>query len=89
MRGLVIIDPEAPGGSRRASYGPVVNGHEVPGDAEPRPGTRHGPHGLRRARARGSGMGGAADGYCAAAHCGSDPMLRRVKTDLTRATQKG
>ncbi|MFE2218347.1 hypothetical protein ACFW93_41315 [Streptomyces canus] len=26
MKGLVIIDPEAPSGSRKVSYGPVVNG---------------------------------------------------------------
>ncbi|WP_216586835.1 hypothetical protein [Streptomyces brasiliscabiei] len=29
MKGLVVIDPEAPNGYRRARYGPVVNGRTI------------------------------------------------------------
>ncbi|WP_430376727.1 hypothetical protein [Streptomyces sp. B1-3] len=29
MKGLVIIDPEAPAGVRRVRYGPVVNGRTI------------------------------------------------------------
>ncbi|MDC2953353.1 hypothetical protein PO587_02665 [Streptomyces gilvifuscus] len=29
MKGLVILDPEAPGGRRRVRYGPVVNGRTI------------------------------------------------------------
>ncbi|MFI1409376.1 hypothetical protein ACH4Y0_05520 [Streptomyces sp. NPDC020707] len=33
MKGLVILDPEAPGGYRRARYGPVVNGRTIASSA--------------------------------------------------------
>jgi len=89
MKGLVLIDPKAPGGRRRVRYGPVVNGRTVAS-----PAMRKLIHGLvrdaERAREEKVLMAAWAQRELARAPKRTvlqEQMLRRVKGELIKLAQ--
>ncbi|MGA5467813.1 hypothetical protein ACLQ2J_12420 [Streptomyces cyaneofuscatus] len=90
MKGLVIIDPEATEGHRRVRYGPVVNGRTIASPAMRRLVGNLVTHQLRWAE-RDAREAAWVERQMATAPpltVAQTRMLRRVKTDLTRAAQK-
>ncbi|MEU5448691.1 hypothetical protein [Streptomyces californicus] len=90
MKGLVILDPEAPGGFRKVSYGPVVNGRPLRS-----PAMRKLVGNLVTHQLRWSERDAKEDVWVERQMATAPPltvaqtqMLRRVKTDLTRAAQR-
>ncbi|MGW3499327.1 hypothetical protein ACWDMY_01095 [Streptomyces globisporus] len=90
MMGLVIIDPEAPGGFRKVSYGPVVNGRPLRSPAMRKLVGNLVTHQLRWAE-RDAKEAAWVERQMATAPpltMLQTQMLRRVKADLTRAAQR-
>ncbi|MFD9920622.1 hypothetical protein [[Kitasatospora] papulosa] len=91
MKGLVILDPEAPGGFRKVSYGPVVNGRPLRSPAMRKLVGNLVTHQLRWAE-RDCQEAAWVERQMATAPpltVAQIQMLRRVKTDLTRVAQGG
>ncbi|MFD9618472.1 hypothetical protein ACFWB2_14550 [Streptomyces virginiae] len=89
MKGLVILDPEAPGGFRKVSYGPVVSGCPVRSPAMRKLVGNLVTHQLRWAQ-RDALEAAWVERQMATAPpltVAQTRMLRRVKTDLTRGAQ--
>ncbi|MFD8472019.1 hypothetical protein ACFV2E_08180 [Streptomyces globisporus] len=89
MKGLVILDPEAPGGFRKVSYGPVVNGRPLRSPAMRKLVGNLVTHQLRWAE-RDAKEAAWMERQMATAPpltMLQTQMLRRVKADLTRAAQ--
>lgn len=90
MKGLVILDPEAPGGFRKVSYGPVVNGRPLRSPAMRKLVGNLVMHQLRwveRDRQEAAWV----ERQMATAPpltVAQTRMLRRVKTDLMRSAQR-
>ncbi|GAA5704461.1 hypothetical protein AQJ43_23590 [Streptomyces avermitilis] len=89
MKGLVVIDPEAPGGCRKVSYGPVVNGRPLRS-----PAMRKLIGNLVKDQVRWAEREAKEAAWVERQMATAPPltmvqtqMLRRVKTDLTRAAQ--
>ncbi|MDW4902906.1 hypothetical protein RB625_31275 [Streptomyces californicus] len=90
MKGLVILDPEAPGGFRKVSYGPVVNGRPLRSPAMRKLVGNLVTHQLRWAE-RDVKEAAWMERQMATAPpltMLQTQMLRRVKADLTRAAQR-
>lgn len=90
MKGLVILDPEAPGGFRKVSYGPVVNGRPLRS-----PAMRKLVGNLVKSQLRWAERDRQEAIWVERQMATAPPltvaqtqMLRRVKTDLTRAAQR-
>ncbi|MET7847673.1 hypothetical protein ABZT48_05390 [Streptomyces avermitilis] len=90
MKGLVVIDPEVPGGFRKVSYGPVVNGKPLR-----TPAMRKLVDNLLRNQMSRAERDRKEAAWVERQMSTAPPltvsqtrMLRRVKTDLTRAAQQ-
>ncbi|MBL1104911.1 hypothetical protein JK361_09945 [Streptomyces sp. 5-8] len=90
MKGLVILDPEAPEGFRKVSYGPVVNGRPLRS-----PAMRRLIGNLVKEQFRWAEREAQEAAWVERQLAKAPPltvaqtqMLRRVKTDLTRAAQQ-
>ncbi|MFD8685337.1 hypothetical protein [Streptomyces sp. NPDC059651] len=86
MKGLVIIDPEAPRGFRKVSYGPVVNGRPLRSPAMRKLVGNLVTHQLRWAERDRQDEAWVERQMATAPPLtvAQSRMLRRVKTDLTR-----
>ncbi|MFG2380595.1 hypothetical protein [Streptomyces avermitilis] len=89
MKGLVVIDPEAPGGFRKVSYGPVVNGRPLRSPAMRKLVGNLVTHQLRWAEREAKETAWVERQMATASPLtvAQTQMLRRVKTDLTRAAR--
>lgn len=90
MKGLVVLDPEAPEGCRRVRYGPVVNGRTIAS-----PAMRKLIHGLVRDAEKASREKVLMEEWIERELATAPPltalqtqMLRRVKGDLIRAARR-
>jgi hypothetical protein len=90
MRGLVILDPEAPDGRRRVRYGPVVNGQTIASPAMKKLVEGIVKDGIALAEREVKESAWVERQLAAAPPLtvSQTRMLRRVKTDLTRAAQQ-